>query len=195
MPKLENRIREVRKAQGLTLEAVAKRAGTTNQQIQRLETGQRRLTIDWLERVAEALQCHPVALLGAWEADRITVTGSIGQNGEVRLFERERVDTQRLPLQSGALAGLIVRGNALLPRYGDGDVIFFTPGENKKPEIFLGNECVVRLQFGRHLLRRVIHGSRKTVFTLITHNALEMPDVVIEWAEPVRWVKRAVEAS
>jgi hypothetical protein len=78
---------------------------------------------------------------------------------------------------------------------GDGDVIFFTPGENKRPEIFLGNECVVRLQFGRHLLKRVIHDSRKPVFTLITHSVLEMPDIVIEWAKPIRWIKRAVEAS
>jgi hypothetical protein len=43
---------------------LADRVGTSKGQIDKLEKGQRRLTIDWLNRLAQALECHPVDLLG-----------------------------------------------------------------------------------------------------------------------------------
>ncbi|QGW66685.1 helix-turn-helix domain-containing protein [Lysobacter soli] len=60
---MSNRIRALREAQGLTLEALAELSGTTNQQISHLESGRRRLTVDWLCRLGEALSCHPWALV------------------------------------------------------------------------------------------------------------------------------------
>jgi len=56
---MDNRIKVLREAHGLSLEALAKKLGTTNQQISLLETGQRRLTVDWLYRLSKALKCHP----------------------------------------------------------------------------------------------------------------------------------------
>lgn len=61
----QNRIRELREAAGLTLEAVAGHAGTTNQQISLLESGQRRLTVDWMIKIAAVLGCHPWRLVSA----------------------------------------------------------------------------------------------------------------------------------
>ena len=58
-----NRIRALREARGLSLEALATLVGTTNQQISHLETGKRRLTVDWLSRLGEALCCHPWTLV------------------------------------------------------------------------------------------------------------------------------------
>jgi transcriptional regulator with XRE-family HTH domain len=60
---LENRIRELRTARGLTLKRLAELVGTSNQQISHLEKGRRRLTLDWMERIAGALECHPSDLL------------------------------------------------------------------------------------------------------------------------------------
>ncbi|MGI9360001.1 MAG: helix-turn-helix domain-containing protein, partial [Parasphingorhabdus sp.] len=52
-----NRIREVRKAKGFTLNDVAGRCNppTTAQTIGRLETGTRTLSLDWLNRISRAL--------------------------------------------------------------------------------------------------------------------------------------------
>jgi transcriptional regulator with XRE-family HTH domain len=61
---MENRIKEWRKARGLTLKQLADRVSTSNQQISHLEKGRRRLTLDWIERLAAALECHPSDLLG-----------------------------------------------------------------------------------------------------------------------------------
>jgi transcriptional regulator with XRE-family HTH domain len=60
---VSNRIRALREARGLSLEALAHLAGTTNQQISHLEAGRRRLTVDWLCRLGQALACHPWALV------------------------------------------------------------------------------------------------------------------------------------
>lgn len=58
-----NRIREIRETKGLTLEQVAMAAGTTNQQVSKLEKGERGLDLDWLRRIAQGLGCEPWELL------------------------------------------------------------------------------------------------------------------------------------
>ncbi len=60
-----NRIRDVRKQQGLTLADVAERCSppTTAQTIGRLETGMRNLSLIWMNRIAAALKVDPQSLL------------------------------------------------------------------------------------------------------------------------------------
>ncbi len=60
---MRNRLKELRKAKGLTLEALAQRVGSSNQHVSHLENGKRRLSVDWMERLAVALECHPLELL------------------------------------------------------------------------------------------------------------------------------------
>jgi transcriptional regulator with XRE-family HTH domain len=60
---MTNRIAEIRKARGLTLQEVATRASTTNQQISHLERGRRKLSYEWMERLASALSCQPLDLV------------------------------------------------------------------------------------------------------------------------------------
>ena len=60
---MQNRIKELRKARGLTLQQLAEQVGSSNQQISQLETGRRRLNLDWLERLSSALDCQPLELV------------------------------------------------------------------------------------------------------------------------------------
>lgn len=60
---LKNRIKIMREARGWSLETLAAQSGTTNQQISALEMGKRRLTVDWLIRLSDALDCHPWELV------------------------------------------------------------------------------------------------------------------------------------
>ena len=63
---LHIRLREIRKAKGLTLQQVAERVRptpTTAQTIGRLETGMRTLSIEWVEKIAAALEVDPAELL------------------------------------------------------------------------------------------------------------------------------------
>ena len=62
MPSPANNLHALRIARGLTLRAFAELVGTTNQQISHLELGRRRLSVDWLVRLAAALKCEPAEI-------------------------------------------------------------------------------------------------------------------------------------
>lgn len=58
-----NRIQQLREERGISQAALAKMVGTSQPQIQRLENGERRLTEDWMKRIAAALDVEPADLL------------------------------------------------------------------------------------------------------------------------------------
>jgi len=58
-----NRLREIREQAGLSMQALATLVGTTAPQINKLEKGERRLTLDWMTRLATALGIEPKDLL------------------------------------------------------------------------------------------------------------------------------------
>lgn len=60
-----NRIKEFRRARGLTMQQLADAAGTSKGQIDKLEKGARRLTVDWMVRLSKPLECDPRALMPA----------------------------------------------------------------------------------------------------------------------------------
>lgn len=61
----KNKIREIREARGLSQEDLAQALNTFNQQISHLELGKRRLTWEWMMRIAGVLECHPTDLVAA----------------------------------------------------------------------------------------------------------------------------------
>ena len=61
---MTNKIRELRKQNGLNQQQLADRIGTTGQQVGHLEAGRRKLTQNWMERLADGLDCNPADLLG-----------------------------------------------------------------------------------------------------------------------------------
>ena len=64
---MTNRIRDIRKAKGLTLADLAAACDppTTAQTIGRLETGMRQLSLTWMNRIAAALGVEPASLMRA----------------------------------------------------------------------------------------------------------------------------------
>lgn len=60
---MPNRINEWRLRSGLSMQKLAEKAGTSRQQVHKLERGERRLTEDWMRRFADALDCDPADLL------------------------------------------------------------------------------------------------------------------------------------
>lgn len=58
-----NRIRELRKARGLTLDALGHAAGISKQHLSKIEVGERELTVAWLQRLARPLGVPPADLL------------------------------------------------------------------------------------------------------------------------------------
>ena len=77
------RIREVRKAKGLTLEEVGSRCDppTTAQTIGRLETGTRTVSVGWLNRIAGALGVDAADLVDHPDRAEMEVIAVLGTHG------------------------------------------------------------------------------------------------------------------
>ena len=77
------RIREVRRARGMTLDDVARRCDppTTPQTIGRLETGTRTVSVGWLNRIAQALGVEAQDLVEGGESAELKVAAILGPSG------------------------------------------------------------------------------------------------------------------
>lgn len=58
-----NNIKEIRKKRGMTQVQLAKILGVSQGAIQMVESGQRSLDLDWMNKIAKALDCEPWELL------------------------------------------------------------------------------------------------------------------------------------
>ena len=79
------RIREVRRARGMTLDDVARRCDppTTPQTIGRLETGTRTVSVGWLNRIASALGVEAQDLVEGGEGAELKVVAVLGPGGAI----------------------------------------------------------------------------------------------------------------
>ncbi|MBB6228015.1 transcriptional regulator with XRE-family HTH domain [Polymorphobacter multimanifer] len=101
------RIREVRKARGLTLADVGARCDppTTAQTIGRLETGTRTVSVGWLNRIAAALGVEASELVTLPDRVDLDVVAIIGAEGAAA---PTRTMTLTPPAPGSAMLGLIV---------------------------------------------------------------------------------------
>jgi phage repressor protein C with HTH and peptisase S24 domain len=149
-----NRIREWRRRRDLTLEQLGMILGTSNQQISRLEKGERRLTVDWLLRIAKALQVEPDELLdpndrpgirtpieqevrlvqqssgGSSQSERIPVLGAARGGVEQEMYLDDPIDWVHRPTMLRDVRGayaIYVVGESMSPRYRPGTLLFVNP--------------------------------------------------------------------
>ena len=99
---MTNRIKELREGRGFSQERLAELAHTTRSQIVKLERGERRLTVDWMRRLAPALDCVPADLLPTADT-RSAVPGSEAARAATPEPD-DRADL--LAVRSGARGGI-----------------------------------------------------------------------------------------
>lgn len=89
----ENCIKEMRKRKGITQIQLAKILGVSQGAVQMVETGQRSLDLDWLNKISEALNCEPWELLPKEMQPNITP-----EEAEVlRAIRRAKEVTSKVP--------------------------------------------------------------------------------------------------
>lgn len=154
-----SRIRETRKAKGLTLAELAARCDppTTAVTIGRLETGIRSLSISWLERIAAALDVDPKSLIAEAGEETIPVAAILSTEGPHAASEPMSVHP---PVPPAATIGLIVRASQ--GDYRAGDTLWL---EQLPPERFgeaLNMDILVPRPLGRFAFGRLaaIEGAR-----------------------------------
>jgi DNA-binding XRE family transcriptional regulator len=148
------RIREVRRARGMTLDDVARRCNppTTAQTIGRLETGTRTVSIGWLNRIANALGVDAQDLVQAGDAARIEVAAVLGPGGAIA---PRRAAIFVPPRVGDAQIGITV--SASIGDYRSGDEIWCDRLEPSSYAQALNRDVLVPRPAGRFLFGRLIN--------------------------------------
>lgn len=147
------RIREVRRARGLTLDDVAKRCRppTTPQTIGRLETGTRTVSLVWLNRIAAALGVEAADLVDSPDKAELPVVAVLSANGAAAPRRNGIV----VPPTIGA-GQVAITVAASLGDYRSGDEIWcdqFDPADFGRA---LNRDVLVPRPAGRFLFGRLI---------------------------------------
>lgn len=147
------RIREVRRARGMTLDDVAKACEppTTPQTIGRLETGARTVSVSWLNRIAAALGVDAADLVDHPERSELPVVAVLGATGATAPRKQALVVA---PRPAGGQIAVTV--SASVGDYRAGDEIWC---ERLQPEDYgnaLNRDILVPRPAGRFLFGRLI---------------------------------------
>ena len=148
------RIREVRRARGMTLDDVARRCQppTTPQTIGRLETGTRTVSVGWLNRIAQALGVEAQDLVEGGDTSELKVAAILGPGGAMAPKKTAIVVPPKV--DEGQIA-ILVAGS--LGDYRSGDEIWCDALEPEDYARALNRDVLVPRPAGRFLFGRLIN--------------------------------------
>lgn len=191
---LENNIKEMRLGRGLTQNALATRTDTTAATIQRLETGMRKLTVDWIERIASGLDCDPSEIIR--RAQTVPIIGYSDVDGTIRWKSPAEA-----PEDAPAPPGIDPRHAAAIAPAPDrlatflGGLHYFTRGIGLGVDRCVNRLSVVQLSDGRAFLHAVTPSSQIGKWNLYGLMSPPINYVEIEWSAPVEWIKPLILAE
>jgi len=187
---MKNRVKEIRKRKGLSLEKLAELTGLSRGQLSRIENEKRGWSVDSLGAIAQALGVTVKDLLdttGAWQD--VPIFGLIEDGGRFQPCgdapsKAKKAAKVKAPAAYGDMIALRVISDSLYPRYHRGDTIFCT----KEPVDLadcVGKECLVWLDNGEAYIRFVQLGTKPRHYSLMAHNQPPLTDVAILSARPI----------
>lgn len=190
---MANNIKKLRLKAGLSQPALAERMGTTKNQLIKLENGQRQLTLDWIGRVAKALNVAASAVIEEAPA-QVPVVGSVmaGDDGDYVYGlgddPGEFVDAPETANDN--TVAVRVRGQSL-GRAFDGWLLFYDDVRSPVATEMYGQLCVVQLTDDRTLVKIIMPSRNPGLYHLFS-NANEDPilDAEVVWAALVKDMRR-----
>jgi transcriptional regulator with XRE-family HTH domain len=202
--KYPNRIKDIRKERGMTLEKLAASVNTSRGQIYQLENGLRKLSHDWMVRLAKPLHCNPEDFIRMKDKG-VPILGYVGAGEQVYPYDdlpslkdigesdKQMVNCEFAEAPAGAtypdLIALRVKGNSMEPFLREGSLVYYGDRRDSAFDDLLNNHCVVGLKDGRLFLKILKRGSSPGKYNLLSHNATMIEDVELEWAAKVLFVK------
>ncbi|MGE0668845.1 MAG: helix-turn-helix domain-containing protein [Sphingomonadales bacterium] len=176
-------LRETRVRKGLTLQKVATRMGVSAPQVQRLETGERRMTVDLLESYCMAVGINPVDVLVG--ETRVPIIGIMETRSNILPVPAGSATSTRAPNivpHPERLAAVRWEPREKFSEMS-GHLLFFYADVRGLPEDVWGRRCIVRRTDGT---QRVGWLFRKGGQAHINDLAGEVEfDVQVEWASPI----------
>ncbi len=155
-----NRIRDIRKAKGMTLAELAEACTppTTPQTIGRLETGMRNLSIKWMERIAGALEVDPQSLVRSDETPQAMVVAQLSAGGADALpSPREAVlPTELANAEGEASAHMVLAVEESVGEFRPGDMLWLEQLAPSDAATAINRDCLIPKPGGRFAFGRLI---------------------------------------
>ncbi len=195
---LGERIRRARKTLGLTQQEFADQLEVTQPTVHRWEKGFYDPDEEALRRLSGMTKLTPAYFRygdpgTSDDTVSVNLVGYVGAAAEIRPLDGHGNGHDSVEAPPGEKLNTVaikVQGDSLYQVYQDGDVIFYSRDGGLDEADFIGRECVVKLASGAIMLKRVMRGGQRGRYTLISYNAPPISDIKLEWAGPVRWVRR-----
>jgi len=197
---LGQRIKTLRKQQDLTQQEFAARLGVTQPTVHRWEKGAFEpdpQTLTVLAGMAGVSVSEFRYGPGGGVRRMVPVAGYVGAGAEVFPVEAPASggldEVEAPPGDSLNTIAVRVRGDSMYPVYGEDDILFYSrdlQAHGIDMASCLGRDCIVKVVNGATLVKRVEMGGSRGQFTLMSYNAAPVINTRLEWASPVRWVKR-----
>lgn len=182
------KIREARERRGWSQEDLAKAAGTKQQNIDRIESGEVKHS-RYLSAVLRALGMDEEDRLGL-----VPLVGMVGAGAEVFSIDDHAKgggleEVERPHGSTRSTVAVKVRGDSMRPAYKDGDLLYYDRQANGDLSHLIGADCVVKLVDGRCFVKEL--RQTKGNYWLYSHNGDHLMDIEIDWAAKVKWVLKA----
>jgi transcriptional regulator with XRE-family HTH domain len=152
---MSTRIRAIRKLRRLTLQELADQVGTTPQTIQRLETGNMTVSVDWLERIGAALNLPAASLLEGNAGIPVRFVGELGSDGAVKA---QSAATDPIIVSVPAEDPMAIRVKSRLGPHESGTILVVSRLDKSERTKADGRDCLVELADGSLLFRRIVLG-------------------------------------
>lgn len=182
-------IRRLREAKNLNQSQLAKLAGTSQPQINRLENSARKLTKEWAERLAPHLGIAAVELLFSDpQLEDIEVVGQVGADTEGQIIHGDGQGqlgwVDPIPGATASTVAAIIRGHSMRPYAEDGGIVYYDDRRDPPTDDMLGEVVIIGLEDNRVLLKRLLRPTigKKGFFDLESFNGDQMPNQRVEWA-------------
>jgi transcriptional regulator with XRE-family HTH domain len=175
------------KTKGFSGRSLSKKAGLSESAVRDILKKTDNPGLGTLYKIAEAMHIPVENITGS---ARVPLLGEIGAGGLVAYFKDDEGAeyVPRPPLAPGPLMALRVKGESMLPKYEEGDIIYIRRDHEGVLPQYMGRYCAVHLSDGGTYLKILAQGSKPGLYTLRSLNAADMENVEVVWAAPVLFV-------
>jgi transcriptional regulator with XRE-family HTH domain len=186
---MANNLRALRDGRGWSQEEAAAALGTTRNQYVKLERGDRRLTDKWIDRAANAYGIDSGEIVRDNKRVLVPIAGYVSAGSETTLFAEGQGPLGEIvgpENSSDRTVAVEIRGESLGPFF-TGWLVFFDDVRSPVTDDIIGKLCVVGLEDGRILIKRLIRarGSHR-LFHLYGQFGDPILDVAVKWAALVK---------
>lgn len=180
---------------GKTYGGLAKVLGVHQSQVTRMLNGDRRIALTEVPLIAKYLGAPPPGSEPAFEAEgpdestdrMVKVVGYVGAGAEAHFYAVSQGDLDEVPAPIGSSANTVaveIRGESLGKSW-ERALVFYDDVRRPITPDLLGKLCVVELDTGQILVKRVVRARQRDRFHLLSDNGPNIENVVINWAAKV----------